>query len=650
MGSSCGDSDGESYDYMDTDNAEADSSSEDYAFDTGAEVETTARKHPYVILTKADIERKRAEAIQNVIGILDISEDEASKVLRKYKWDANRVNEEWFSDMDAVRKAVGLMREEKRSAPATSGRDKKTCQICFDTFPAREMCSAPCRHMYCKECYHGFVTEAIGQGLAKTLDLRCPTPKCGASVPIGVIRSLCSETERSKLDTYLVRSFVEDNRAMAWCTGAACENAVECQADIAPGDPMDVICTCGATFCFNCKEEAHRPLDCDTVRKWIVKNSAESENTNWILANTKPCPKCHRPIEKNQGCMHMTCSQCRHEFCWLCNGCWKEHGERTGGFYACNKFETSKKKGIYDEETARRENAKQSLERYMHYFERYDAHHKAREKAKLDAIVTQETTLELLSDRTKTPTSQLKFIPDAWKQVIETRRMLKWTYAYGYYKFQDAGRDPVIERQKTFFEFLQSNAERSLEQLHEMTEKELRKIMDDGGAEPDDPAVPISAEVFADYRKRLTGLTDVTHSFFIKLIKQLEQGFDDMDQIYAGYEIRTSPEPPQPTAAADHGAGPSTSAAAGPSRSNASRAKAAAAATDEATAPVRRSKRVRGLTAPATGGSPRAAASSRAAPGTDAGEQEYWVCATCTLHNHDLDAESCEACGLPRDE
>lgn len=46
---------------------------------------------------------------------------------------------------------------------------------------------------------------------------------------------------------------------------------------------------------------------------------------------------CRRPIEKNQGCMHMTCSQCRHEFCWLCQGPWAEHGERTGGFYNCNR-------------------------------------------------------------------------------------------------------------------------------------------------------------------------------------------------------------------------------------------------------------------------------------------------------------------------
>ena len=93
-------------------------------------------------------------------------------------------------------------------------------------------------------------------------------------------------------------------------------------------------------------------MDCDTVRMWLTKNrrarmtlppltpnlmlvghlypglrfaaararcnrtvdrllqlcgSAESENMNWILANTKPCPKCSRPIEKNQGCMHTTC-------------------------------------------------------------------------------------------------------------------------------------------------------------------------------------------------------------------------------------------------------------------------------------------------------------------------------------------------------
>ncbi|GAB2258368.1 hypothetical protein Droror1_Dr00014528 [Drosera rotundifolia] len=28
-------------------------------------------------------------------------------------------------------------------------------------------------------------------------------------------------------------------------------------------------------------ESLHRPIDCSTVSKWIMKNSAESENMNW---------------------------------------------------------------------------------------------------------------------------------------------------------------------------------------------------------------------------------------------------------------------------------------------------------------------------------------------------------------------------------
>lgn len=44
------------------------------------------------------------------------------------------------------------------------------------------------------------------------------------------------------------------------------------------------------------------------------------------------------------------------------------------------RYESAKKTGEYDAETRRRENAKHSLERYMHYFERWDAHNKAREK------------------------------------------------------------------------------------------------------------------------------------------------------------------------------------------------------------------------------------------------------------------------------
>lgn len=43
-----------------------------------------------------------------------------------------------------------------------------------------------------------------------------------------------------------------------------------------------------------------------------------------------------------------------------------------------SRYEVAKKKGDYDEESQIRENAKQALERYMHYYQRFAENDKAR--------------------------------------------------------------------------------------------------------------------------------------------------------------------------------------------------------------------------------------------------------------------------------
>jgi ariadne-1 len=58
----------------------------------------------------------------------------------------------------------------------------------------------------------------------------------------------------------------------------------------------------------------------------------------------------------------------------LCRGPWSEHGSATGGFYACNKYDSSKAK----EEDLKAADVKSELEHYMFYFHRYDSHKKAR--------------------------------------------------------------------------------------------------------------------------------------------------------------------------------------------------------------------------------------------------------------------------------
>lgn len=414
---------------------------------------------------------------------------------------------------------MGLVDEQ----PSTR-RKEETCKICFDAFPVSDMAAARCKHYFCRTCWKGYVHTAVDSGPA-CLDLRCPDPVCRAVVPTALVLDSCDAAHQSRYKEFSLRSFVDDNKRLAWCTAPGCTNAAEALID-APREPLDVHCLCGNSFCFTCKEEAHRPVDCETVRAWLIKNSAESENMTWILANTKPCPKCTRPIEKNQGCMHMTCSQCRHEFCWLCTGPWSEHGERTGGFYNCNTFKKRRDKGEIDEAEEQRNRAKASLERYMHYWQRWAEHDKARRTALRQMATWEEQQLEELSERTATPSSQLRFVLDAWKEVVSCRRVLKWTYAVGYYAFDDGqpGEGEAAERRashKEFFEFTQQDAENALERMNYKVEKQLPEFLREGEAEGSvDPAK------WAAFRQELIGLTDVTRTQFAKLVDFLEKGLD----------------------------------------------------------------------------------------------------------------------------
>ncbi|CAN6807287.1 unnamed protein product [Brassica oleracea] len=462
----------------------------------------------YCVLREEDIHRHQVDDIERVSVVLSITEVEASILLRHYHWSVGKVHDEWFADEERVRNTVGIL--ENPVVPPSDDDTELTCGICFDSYPPENIVSVSCGHPFCTTCWTGYISTTINDGPG-CLMLRCPDPCCLAAVGHDMVDKLASGEDKEKYNRYFLRSYIEDNRKMKWCPAPGCDYAIDF---VAGSGNFDVSCLCSFSFCWNCTEESHRPVDCSTVSKWILKNSAESENMNWILANSKPCPRCKRPIEKNQGCMHMTCTPpCKYEFCWLCLGAWMDHGERTGGFYACNRYEVAKQEGQYDETERRREMAKNSLERYTHYYERWASNQTSRQKAMTDLQQLQTHNLERLSDKQCTPESQLKFILEAWLQIIECRRVLKWTYAYGYYL-------PDHEHAKrVFFEYLQGEAESGLERLHQCVEKDLLQFLNAEGPSKD----------FNDFRTKLAGLTSVTKNYFENLVKALENGLADVD-------------------------------------------------------------------------------------------------------------------------
>jgi hypothetical protein len=76
---------------------------------------------------------------------------------------------------------------------------------------------------------------------------------------------------------------------------------------------------CGAKACVPCDRPWHEHETCEEYQLRI-KDRLQEEDASlaFIQKQTKDCPKCSKSIEKNGGCRHMYCTQCKSEFCWEC--------------------------------------------------------------------------------------------------------------------------------------------------------------------------------------------------------------------------------------------------------------------------------------------------------------------------------------------
>ncbi|KAF1323544.1 Ariadne-like ubiquitin ligase, partial [Globisporangium splendens] len=287
-----------------------------------------------------------------------------------------------------------------------------------------------------------------------------------------------------KYSRYVLRSYVDINKCVKWCPSPGCNKAIS-----SAGGLSSVSCSCGCVFCLRCGEEAHAPVTCEQLASWQEKCKNESETANWILANTKKCPKCSVRIEKNQGCNHMTCRSCTYEFCWICMESWAKHGSGTGGYYKCNRYDGEAAAG--DSDAAR---AKAELDRYLHYYQRFANHSEAGKFAQRMRDGTESRMIELQASHGESSWIDVQFLNAATEQLIECRRVLKYTYVFGYYL--------PPGKEKNLFEYLQENLEKNAEHLTGLSEAPLDKMN----------------------RSEIINYTRVTETFLRNLLTGVEDG------------------------------------------------------------------------------------------------------------------------------
>jgi len=506
-----------------SDKSDASRGAADGGFGTGAAAGEAATKasssrkliggtDEYAVLTPDLLEEEQDKLVRNVAEILDIDYDTANVLLLYFRWNKEMLFDAYYADPEGTCKkagavSVGSAMEADVAAGSAATTATHLCEILFIEVPFKETFAMACGHRFSLTAWQCYLRSKVGDG-KDCIFARCASDVCKATVSpktwVKVLTAKVAGDEDSNSDEeenrtalrkykrFLAESFVDINRTMRYCPGRGCNVAIK-----STGAVSNVKCTeCGALFCFKCGEEAHAPTTCKWLAMWRAKCSNESETANWILVNTKTCPKCATRIEKNQGCNHMQCKVCKFDFCWVCMGSWTDHGNTTGGYYNCNRFKTSETAVAKDDKAGQ---ARRELERYLHYYERFSTHENSGKFAAGQRQMAETRMVEMQAENAL-GWVDVQFLLQAVEQLIDCRRVLKNTYIHAYYLPDGPKKD--------LFEYLQDVLLCNTEKLSELTEKPLDK-MD---------------------RAEVINFTRVTGNFLRSLLEQVDSegiGMDD---------------------------------------------------------------------------------------------------------------------------
>ncbi|XP_074845382.1 cullin-9-like isoform X2 [Carettochelys insculpta] len=382
-------------------------------------------------MSQEEVEGLMNQTVQQVQDTLSLSADRAQHLLIHCKWNVDLLIQRYTEDPELLLISSGLQVQNPQLPPSpVTHCPVCVSQLCPDDSPPA-LC---CMHYCCKSCWNEYLTSRIEQNLV--LNCTCPIPDCPAQPTTEFIRSIISSTDViAKYEKALLRGYVECCSNLTWCTNPQGCDQVLCKAGLSCGEACSKCCW---VSCFNCNfPEAHYPASCSHMSQWMDDGgyyegmTVEAQSKHLAKLISKRCPSCQAQIEKNEGCLHMTCAKCNHGFCWRCLKPWKPTHK---DYYNCSAMVSK---------AARQE------KRFQDYNERCTFHHQAREFA-LNLRSRVSAIGEVPQIRT------LTFVVDACKALEQARKVLAYAAVYSYYN-QDTEKMDVVEQQTENLE-LHTNA------------------------------------------------------------------------------------------------------------------------------------------------------------------------------------------------
>ncbi|KAF8438837.1 hypothetical protein L210DRAFT_2229535 [Boletus edulis BED1] len=182
------------------------------------------------------------------------------------------------------------------------------CPVCFGE--AVVPVSLACGHQWCRACLTGYLTSAVEN---KMFPLKClgNDAACTECIPLGLSRKLLSASDFNAVIEAAFWVYVHSRPdEFRHCPTPDCTQVYRS----APPNAVLQCPSCLIRICPACRIKYHDGMTCEE------RDVAEDKLFNeWTSNNdVKSCPGCKVPIERSEGCNHMTCTRCQAHICWEC--------------------------------------------------------------------------------------------------------------------------------------------------------------------------------------------------------------------------------------------------------------------------------------------------------------------------------------------
>ena len=203
---------------------------------------------------------------------------------------------------------------------------EKECLICLESFNRNVGIILQCGHFCCDNCFYNYLKTQINS--AKVAKIQCFVNDCDYVLNEDFILEKLKD-DKALVDKYKIfrqRAEIFLSKDKKFCPEPDCNSYLQQSKD------KYVQCENGHKYCYICLKKWHGKSPCD--------EELDKDFQIWKKDKVvKQCPRCKIYTEKNEGCNHMTCTECKYQWCWLCEGEYQEGHFRRG---TCNGLQFAK--------------------------------------------------------------------------------------------------------------------------------------------------------------------------------------------------------------------------------------------------------------------------------------------------------------------